>query len=117
MATLSAPALNLAAPAIPTVGSNVSDVTKAKLREKAQEFEAYYVQQFISLTRPDLSDTETFGGGQGEAIFASLLDEQMGKSIAKRGGFGIADAVYAELLQQQEQLNANPANTRFTTYK
>lgn len=87
----------------PELGANLSAATKAKMREKAQEFEAYYVQQFIALTRPDLSEDPMFGGGYGEQAFADKLDEEMGKAIAKRGGFGVGDRVYAELLKMQEQ--------------
>lgn len=106
MTTLNTPAFVQPSHQLPAVGAGVGAETKAKMRQKAQEFEAYYVQQFIALTRPDLSETEIFGGGYGEQMFADKLDEEMGKAIAKRGGFGIGDHVYAELLKMQENQNS-----------
>lgn len=112
MATLTSAAVNLAPAAMPsTLGSGLSNATKAKMKDKAEEFEAYYIQQFISLTRPDLSENEIFGGGVGEQAFADQLDAQVGKAIAKRGGFGVADMVYAEMLKMQEHTQTQPTGS------
>lgn len=89
-------------PAAPHV--NAAD--KAKMLAKSREFEAYYVQQFVSLTRPDLSENDLFGGGFAESTFTQFMDEQIGQAVAKRGSFGVADRVYAELLKTQEAANA-----------
>ena len=43
-----------------------------------------------------------FGGGPSEGIWRSLLVTEMGKEISRRGGFGIADNVQAEMLRLQE---------------
>lgn len=112
MADIAQAALSLPDRQLPQpLGANISEATKAKLKDKSQQFEAYFIQQFISLTRPDLSDDSTMGGGFGERVFAQQMDEQMGKSIAQRGGFGVGDRVYAELLaMQEEQQTHTPIN-------
>lgn len=112
MATLTSAAVNVAPAAIPPpVVQNAGTSTHAKMKEKAQEFEAFYIQQFISLTRPDLSDNAIFGGGVGEQAFADHLDAQVGKAIAQRGGFGVADMVYAEMLKMQELQTPQPTES------
>ncbi|MCP5405305.1 MAG: rod-binding protein [Pseudomonadaceae bacterium] len=95
MAAISAPVIN------PALAAAVPQATKDKLQGKAREFEAYFIQQFISLTRPDMSDNEVFGGGFSEQVYGTMMDEQMATGIANRGGFGIANRVYAEMLQAQ----------------
>lgn len=87
---------------VPQPGANVPTEVKAKLKEKAQEFESYFLQQFISLTMPDMSDDPIFGGGFAEQTFNTKLQEEMGKSMAKKGGLGLTERVYSELLKAQE---------------
>ena len=42
-----------------------------------------------------------FGGGEGEAMFRSVMTEAMGKEVAKAGGIGLADTVQREILKLQ----------------
>ena len=50
-----------------------------------------------------------FGGGNGEAVFRSLMIQEVGKEITKSGGVGISDAVYGEMLRMQGLRNDKPA--------
>ena len=45
----------------------------------------------------------TFGGGQGENVYRSMMMQEYGKVVAKGSGIGIADSVYRSILQIQEQ--------------
>lgn len=83
-----------------------------KLAEQAKQFEAYFVQQFISLMQPEPDKDAPFGGGIGESMFRGVLQEKMGLAVAERGGFGVADAIvrqaqsraaYAKILQTEAQ--------------
>jgi len=49
-----------------------------------------------------LETDETFGGGQSEKIFKSMLNDEYAKSMSRQGGIGIADMVYREILALQE---------------
>jgi len=44
---------------------------------------------------------ETFGGGQGEDMFRSLMVDQYAKGLQQRGGLGLASAVQAQILKNQ----------------
>ena len=50
-----------------------------------------------------------FGGGHGEEVFRSMMLQEYGKSVAQRGGFGIADAVQRQILSLQEVQKNDPA--------
>lgn len=76
--------------------------TPAEARKAAEEFEAFFLAQFIDRMFADLPTDGTFGGGQGEKIFRSLLTQEYGKVMARNGGVGIADSVYREILKSQE---------------
>ena len=74
----------------------------AAARRAAEDFEAVFISQMLAPMFEGMSDDDTFGGGPGEDIYRSMMVEEYGKSIAKAGGFGLADAVQREILRLQE---------------
>ena len=86
---------------------HVSDADKAKLRERAKEFESFFIYQSMELMKPAI-DSE-FSGGYAEDMFRHTLNEQMADNVTQSGGFGIADTIYKELLKNQETHNATLA--------
>lgn len=82
----------------PTIG--LQNVDKAK--KASEDFEAMFVSEML---RPMFEAQEvdaTFGGGQAEKIYRSMMVDEYGKAIAKSGGIGIAKHVQAELMKLQE---------------
>lgn len=90
--------------ASPNPGANVPDAMKAKMKAKSQEFESFYIYQFLELMQPkqDEAAKKVMNGGPGEEMFRHNLNEQLAKNIAQGGGFGLSNMVYKELLQRQE---------------
>ncbi|MCA3244409.1 MAG: rod-binding protein [Alphaproteobacteria bacterium] len=88
-------------PTAPTLGSSLTPTQRAKAREVATNFEAFYLTQFINLMKSK-NEAEQFNGGFGEQMFRQELNTELGKALAKNGGFGLGDKVYTELLRQQE---------------
>jgi Rod binding domain-containing protein len=76
---------------------------EAAIGKVAEDFEAFfagaYFEQMFSGIEPD----PITGGGEGEAMFRSLMVQEYGKSVAKQHVLGIADVVKRQLLQLQEQ--------------
>lgn len=85
--------------ALPNVPKN-ADLNK--LRETAQDFEAVFLSQMLKPMFEGIETDGMFGGGQGEEMWRSLMVDEYGKSIAKQGGIGIADAVMRTMLEMQE---------------
>lgn len=81
---------------------NVHAKTRAQAREAAEEFESMFVQQMVEQMWSGIETNGEFGGGNGEKIFRSLLNEQYSKDIVTGGGIGIADTVYREILKMQD---------------
>lgn len=71
-------------------------------RAAAQDFEAFFLSQVFEEMFAGIEPDSMFGGGQGETVFRSLMLQEYGKAVAKRGGIGIADAVLNEILKLQE---------------
>ena len=73
-----------------------------RIARAAQEFEAVMIAEFLKPVLDQVGTPSIVGGGsQGEATFRGLLREEIAKSIAASGGFGLAEQVRAELLKLQ----------------
>lgn len=74
----------------------------AAAKKAAQDFEAVFIAQMLGQMFEGIPTDGPFGGGQGEAVFRSLMMDQYGKEIASQGGIGLADTVTRQLLSMQE---------------
>ncbi|MES1990665.1 MAG: rod-binding protein [Pseudomonadota bacterium] len=68
----------------------------------AQDFEAQFMSSMAQSMFEGIETDPTFGGGEGEDTFRSMLVSQYGKEMSKAGGIGIADQIYGEILKLQE---------------
>lgn len=66
------------------------------LRQAANRMEAAYLSEMLKAAGLDKAQT-TFGGGIGEAQFASFLRQEHATALAQRGGLGLATAIYHSL--------------------
>ncbi len=82
--------------------AKIAPAKLAQIRKSANEFETVFVSQMLGHMFDGVDTDETFGGGRGEEMFKPMLIEQFGKQMTQRGGFGIANQVYHELLRAQE---------------
>jgi peptidoglycan hydrolase FlgJ len=79
-----------------------SPADTAATHKTAEDFEAFFLSQVFENMFAGVGSDSTFGGGQSETIYRSLLLQQYSKVAAKSGGVGIADAVQREMLRAQE---------------
>jgi peptidoglycan hydrolase FlgJ len=77
-----------------------------KLRDTAQDFEAFFIGQMMEHMMAGMETDPTFGGGPGEDMWRSMLNQEYGKEIAKTGKLGVADHVMRGMLAAQEQRDA-----------
>ncbi|MEP3245308.1 MAG: rod-binding protein [Sneathiella sp.] len=76
--------------------------TERRAEAAAQEFEAFFLSQILNNMSAGIQTDETFGGGESEKIFRSMLNDEYATSMSRQGGVGIADTVYREILALQE---------------
>jgi flagellar protein FlgJ len=99
LATMRSPTTNAPTGTAPT---GAKPATNAAARKTANEFEAYFLSQFVDRMFQGVPKDALSGSGNGEDIFRSMLAQEYGKSLAGRGGAGIADQVYREIMKTQE---------------
>ncbi|MDB5383371.1 MAG: chemotaxis protein chel [Rhodospirillales bacterium] len=88
-----------AAAAIAQPRGSTSD---ARMRETARQFEAQMLGQML---QPIFATTDAsrgrFGGGAGESQWRPMMVDAYAQAASRRGGYGIADAVYRQMLRIQ----------------
>ena len=69
----------------------------------AKNFEAFFVTSMLESMYAGVKPDAMFGGGPGEEMYRSLLNQEYGKSIAARGSMGIAQNILSEMISLQEK--------------
>lgn len=82
-------------------------VDRRAAKKVAQEFEALFVGMMMKSMRETVGKDSLTGGGRGEEVFRSLLDQEYANAFAARGGVGLAPMI-------EKQLIADPAEGRRT---
>jgi peptidoglycan hydrolase FlgJ len=73
-----------------------------QVKKSAEDFEAFFISQFVETMLSGIKTDGPFGGGNAEGIYRSMMAQEYGKSIAASGGLGIADSVQKAMIQMQE---------------
>jgi flagellar protein FlgJ len=84
----------------------LSAAEEKRTRKTAEEFEAFFIGQMMEHMMTGIEPDSMFGGGHGESMWRSMLNQEYGKELAKSGKLGIADHVMRGMLQAQEQRDA-----------
>jgi len=94
--------------------ANVEPVPKAASTDAAMKFEAFILQSFLETVLPK-EGHGAFGEGTGSGIWRSMMAEQLGKTIAKSGGVGIAKMIDRDLTHKAALAAQAAAKTNGST--
>lgn len=83
--------------------ANMSTADQKKIKKAAQDFEGFFVGQMMNSMTEGLETNDYFGGGHGEEMWRTMLNQEYGKEVAKSGGLGIASSVMTGMLRAQEE--------------
>lgn len=70
---------------------------RLNVEQAAREFEALFITNLLRIMRESLDQSELFGSGLGGHFYMDLIDQQLGRALAERGGIGIADLLIRQL--------------------
>ena len=79
----------------------ISPQAQKKTKEKAQDFEAMFLNTMFSQMTSGIKADGPFGNTTGTGVWRSMLTDQYSKSFAAAGGVGISKDVYRTLILQQ----------------
>ena len=83
--------------------ANMSTADQKKIKKTAQDFEGFFIGQMMGSMTEGLETDSYFGGGHGEDMWRSMLNQEYGKEVAKSGRLGIASTVMTGMLRAQEE--------------
>ena len=89
-----------------------STADQKKMKKASQDFEGFFVGQMMESMTSGIETDETFGGGHGEEMWRSMLNQEYGKEVAKSGRLGIGSTVMAGMLRAQEERTAASQGTQ-----
>ena len=99
MSNLAASATSSASAALMAHRANTP--VNPKTRAALQEFESVLIGEMVNTMFSTVETNEMFGGGQGEEVFRSLMGQEMGREIARRGGLGLSPVLMNEMIRMQ----------------
>lgn len=88
--------------ALAHAAADTPEARERATRKAATEFEGVFLGQMLAPMFEGLKTDGPFGGGHAESIYRAMMVDEIGTSIARAGGIGIADAVYSQMLRLQE---------------
>ncbi len=101
-------------PTLHTIPSTISGPASSvaakdkKLWKIAEDFESVFLGSMFGEMTKQLSGDGPLGGqGTGGDAWRGMLTDELGKSVAKSGGVGIAPSIYSELIRLQANHGAS----------
>jgi len=79
------------------VGNRVNEENGGRLREACSEFEALFINQLLKELRATVGKSGLMDGGQAEEVYTGMMDTEMARDLAAKGGIGLADILYRQL--------------------
>lgn len=86
-----------------SAGGGLDEKQRQKLKKVSQDFEALFVGMMMKSMRETVAKDKLTGGGHGEDVYRSMLDQQYAEESVKRGGLGLAKQIEKELVRQESK--------------
>ena len=77
--------------------ANQAQEEERKIRKISQEFEAIFLSFMLKGMRKSVPEGGVLSPGAVHDLYRQMFDEEIGRSLAKSGGVGLADVIYREL--------------------
>ena len=88
--------------------SGAEGIDKEKLKKASTEFESLFIQEILKFLRQTIPASGLAGPAAGKEVYQSLLDQELSKNLAKKGGLRIGEMVYKQMLRKEEKKTASP---------
>ena len=94
-------------------GTSLTEKQRIEAKKISQDFEALFVGMMMKSMRATVGKDALTGGGHGDDVYRSMLDEQYAAASVKRGGgLGIAKIIEKDIIRQQSRQIAPIIDTK-----
>lgn len=85
-------------------GDGLSDKQRLQAKKVSQDFEALVVGMMLKSMRETVGKDKLTGGGHGEDVYLSMLDQEYAAVSVKRGGgMGLAKMIEKDIIRQESR--------------
>jgi peptidoglycan hydrolase FlgJ len=83
--------------------NGLSEKQRQQAKKVSQDFEGLFIGMMMKTMRETVAKDKVTGGGHGEDVYRSMLDEQYVAAAVKRGGFGLAKHIEKDIIRQESK--------------
>ena len=85
-------------------GAGLTEKQRQQARKVSQDFEALIVGMMMKSMRSTVGKDKLTGGGHGDEVYRSMLDQEYAAASVKRGGgLGIAKMIEKDIIRQESR--------------
>ena len=93
--------------------SGVTEKQRQQAKKVAQDFEGLFVGMMMKSMRSTVGKDTLTGGGHGEDVYRSMLDQQYADASVKRGGgLGLAKLIEKDIIRQESRKAVRTVDTK-----
>jgi flagellar protein FlgJ len=89
-------------------GFQAPKLDKEKLKKACGEIESLFISQMLQFMRRTIPQSGLLGNGPGKDIYETLFDQELSKSLAKKGGMGLGNMIYKQMIKREEKNPPQP---------
>lgn len=94
--------MNIAPQTAPDTASRTKDLAmqeEKQLKAVCKQFESLFVSMLMRQMRASIPKSGLIDGGNAEAMFQDMQDEQFAREVGGSGAFGLGDVLFKQLKQ------------------
>ncbi len=85
-------------------GAGLTEKQRQQAKKVSQDFEALFVGMMMKSMRETVGKDKLTGGGHGEEVYRSMLDQEYANAAVKKGGgLGIAKLIEKDIIRQESR--------------
>lgn len=93
--------------------SGLTEKQRQQAKKVSQDFEALFVGMMMKSMRSTVGKDKLTGGGHGDEVYQSMLDQEYAAASVKRGGgLGIAKIIEKDIIRQQSRTVSRTVDTK-----
>ena len=94
-------------------GSALTDRQRQQAKKVSQDFEALFVGMMMKSMRETVGKDKLTGGGHGDDVYRSMLDQEYAAASVKQGGgLGIAKIIEKDIIRQESRTVRRTVDTK-----
>ena len=92
--------------------SGLSEKQRQQAKKVSQDFEGLFIGMMMKSMRETVGKDKLTGGGHGEDVYRSMLDQEYVAASAKSGGFGLAKLIEKDIIRQESRKIVRTVDTK-----